>query len=133
MDSRVGQCPPTRHRVFGRKNTFQAVYTSVTRAGDKPLVLADRVKRLERGNDVSYVRPHLGNALESVGPLNGNHSQLSSLCKGDVEVLSDATHPCQIFVPIGAVDRKSTRLNSSHVAISYAVFCLKKKNSINTI
>src|SRR5439155_15591135 len=26
-------------------------------------------------------------------------------------------------------DRKSTRLNSSHVAISYAVFCLKKKNA----
>src|SRR5690606_41533119 len=26
-------------------------------------------------------------------------------------------------------DRKSTRLNSSHVKISYAVFCLKKKNS----
>src|SRR5699024_11891494 len=27
-------------------------------------------------------------------------------------------------------DRKSTRLNSSHVSISYAVFCLKKKNNI---
>src|SRR5690606_41858876 len=27
-------------------------------------------------------------------------------------------------------DRKSTRLNSSHVKISYAVFCLKKKNNI---
>src|SRR5690625_6474442 len=27
-----------------------------------------------------------------------------------------------------SADRKSTRLNSSHVAISYAVFCLKKKN-----
>src|SRR5438067_9874780 len=27
----------------------------------------------------------------------------------------------------GAGDRKSTRLNSSHVSISYAVFCLKKK------
>src|SRR5207253_11312847 len=27
------------------------------------------------------------------------------------------------------LDRKSTRLNSSHVAISYAVFCLKKKNT----
>src|SRR5690625_6083299 len=27
-------------------------------------------------------------------------------------------------------DRKSTRLNSSHVAISYAVFCLKKKNAL---
>src|SRR5690625_6153526 len=29
-------------------------------------------------------------------------------------------------------DRKSTRLNSSHVAISYAVFCLKKKKKIKT-
>src|SRR5688572_32130909 len=28
----------------------------------------------------------------------------------------------------GATDRKSTRLNSSHSQISYAVFCLKKKN-----
>src|SRR5687768_17737033 len=28
----------------------------------------------------------------------------------------------------GAADRKSTRLNSSHGYISYAVFCLKKKN-----
>src|SRR5690349_23413696 len=28
-----------------------------------------------------------------------------------------------------AADRKSTRLNSSHVEISYAVFCLKKKNT----
>src|SRR5207253_4321002 len=29
---------------------------------------------------------------------------------------------------LGGADRKSTRLNSSHVAISYAVFCLKKKS-----
>src|SRR5258707_4574809 len=28
----------------------------------------------------------------------------------------------------GGIDRKSTRLNSSHANISYAVFCLKKKN-----
>src|ERR1039458_902321 len=28
----------------------------------------------------------------------------------------------------GTIDRKSTRLNSSHLGISYAVFCLKKKN-----
>src|SRR5437879_8375200 len=36
--------------------------------------------------------------------------------------------------PIGknqAIDRKSTRLNSSHRCISYAVFCLKKKNKKN--
>src|SRR5690625_6836590 len=29
------------------------------------------------------------------------------------------------------IDRKSTRLNSSHVAISYAVFCLKKKSIVD--
>src|SRR3712207_7720328 len=39
----------------------------------------------------------------------------------------------QLFVPGGLqvrydLDRKSTRLNSSHANISYAVFCLKKKN-----
>src|SRR5690606_42049979 len=37
--------------------------------------------------------------------------------------------PCadQICEPNAQSDRKSTRLNSSHVKISYAVFCLKKK------
>src|SRR5256885_14549101 len=30
-------------------------------------------------------------------------------------------------------DRKSTRLNSSHLVISYAVFCLKKKSFLNTM
>src|SRR5436309_11931546 len=30
-------------------------------------------------------------------------------------------------------DRKSTRLNSSHVKISYAVFCLKKKNNATSL
>src|SRR5258705_10287459 len=30
----------------------------------------------------------------------------------------------------GGVDRKSTRLNSSHLGISYAVFCLKKKKKL---
>src|SRR5258705_2271460 len=32
----------------------------------------------------------------------------------------------------GVRDRKSTRLNSSHLGISYAVFCLKKKKKIDT-
>src|SRR5258705_895110 len=33
-----------------------------------------------------------------------------------------------VCVDIDGEDRKSTRLNSSHLGISYAVFCLKKKN-----
>src|ERR1039457_4999145 len=32
-----------------------------------------------------------------------------------------------------SIDRKSTRLNSSHLVISYAVFCLKKKNKRPTL
>src|SRR2546426_4768161 len=38
----------------------------------------------------------------------------------------------RLVVGGGMVDRKSTRLNSSHLVISYAVFCLKKKNNTNT-
>src|SRR5438067_7174514 len=34
--------------------------------------------------------------------------------------------------PLPGEDRKSTRLNSSHVSISYAVFCLKKKNETSS-
>src|SRR5256885_12527322 len=33
---------------------------------------------------------------------------------------------------LGLIDRKSTRLNSSHLVISYAVFCLKKKKKKTT-
>src|SRR5438132_10875143 len=44
--------------------------------------------------------------------------------------VADAAH--ELRSPLTAVsklDRKSTRLNSSHTVISYAVFCLKKKKS----
>src|SRR5439155_20208798 len=38
--------------------------------------------------------------------------------------------PVSLNRGLAARDRKSTRLNSSHVAISYAVFCLKKKKTM---
>src|SRR3712207_7232571 len=58
----------------------------------------------------------------------------------------DPVRRFQVFVPalaghvaggrlcrmVGVRDRKSTRLNSSHANISYAVFCLKKKKNTNT-
>src|SRR5690625_5559288 len=49
---------------------------------------------------------------------------------GDLYTVIDVPHAEQVhFFYLAKVlrDRKSTRLNSSHVAISYAVFCLKKK------
>src|SRR5256885_5867680 len=45
--------------------------------------------------------------------------------------LGDARDPVELGTirrADGRIDRKSTRLNSSHLVISYAVFCLKKKN-----
>src|SRR5690606_41426620 len=43
---------------------------------------------------------------------------------------SDAFLALKIKPSVRIGDRKSTRLNSSHVKISYAVFCLKKKNKV---
>src|SRR3989449_5582117 len=40
----------------------------------------------------------------------------------------DSSHSLAFTAKIRSRDRKSTRLNSSHGYISYAVFCLKKKN-----
>src|SRR2546428_7586265 len=45
------------------------------------------------------------------------------------EVLGDVTHTLTI---LNDGDRKSTRLNSSHDQISYAVFCLKKKTNTHS-
>src|SRR5690606_37803883 len=44
--------------------------------------------------------------------------------------LDELNAKIKTFASIKTRDRKSTRLNSSHVKISYAVFCLKKKTSI---
>src|SRR5438477_8822652 len=43
--------------------------------------------------------------------------------------VSESSPGAEIVIPIFVekIDRKSTRLNSSHMSISYAVFCLKKK------
>src|SRR5699024_10501259 len=51
------------------------------------------------------------------------------------ESVSEIIKACSpfILVFIFVLDRKSTRLNSSHVSISYAVFCLKKKRKINQL
>src|SRR5256885_13160253 len=43
------------------------------------------------------------------------------------------THQAPCTTPMRRADRKSTRLNSSHLVISYAVFCLKKKKSTHVL
>src|SRR5256885_9772996 len=70
----------------------------------------------------------------------------TTLFRSDVEHVVDAAHDAEVSVLVAARavagkvilafelrrDRKSTRLNSSHLVISYAVFCLKKKKRYGT-
>src|SRR5256885_16874523 len=63
-----------------------------------------------------FVFPSTANLIcDMVGIRNIGSFDVQAACSGFVYALSIAT------------DRKSTRLNSSHLVISYAVFCLKKK------
>src|SRR5207248_4381581 len=70
-------------------------------------------------------RSHANGAVD--GPQMRRHFSAGS---GDVESNSLLRLvPCRQGLEDGAGDRKSTRLNSSHRTISYAVFCLKKKKT----
>src|SRR5256885_12338004 len=64
-------------------------------------------------------------AAQVLGALSGNEL-------GNIVARRDATGKLTLY-SIFQTDRKSTRLNSSHLVISYAVFCLKKKKEILTI
>src|SRR5690606_40988673 len=76
--------------------------------------------------------------LDTLGGLERVRIASAYECRGRrVERLPHAAHELAACRPIyedlpgwDEEDRKSTRLNSSHVKISYAVFCLKKKNRI---
>src|SRR5699024_6119046 len=81
---------------------------------------------------------HLGGRLEATAQpaLSGCRETLhstASLPPGSTTSKSSPSLPeakafgGQVIGSIAIADRKSTRLNSSHVSISYAVFCLKKK------
>src|SRR5262245_64621811 len=61
-------------------------------------------------------------AYDVVGDLVGNGRMVLDDDEGPTHVA--------IYWDVSTVDRKSTRLNSSHLGISYAVFCLKKKKKI---
>src|SRR5699024_11537622 len=53
------------------------------------------------------------------------------LCHTSCLSLSCTSSSCTTSIPLRFSDRKSTRLNSSHVSISYAVFCLKTKRCLH--
>src|SRR5699024_9945475 len=73
---------------------------------------------------VGAVAGHVYDRVSEIMDTGGLHPQLNP---GHSSGVDEWLHTS--FRP-DSKDRKSTRLNSSHVSISYAVFCLKKKNHI---
>src|SRR5690625_6980755 len=100
----------TLFRSFLKQDLFNAEAQALT----------ERLKRNLAILNKKIDEPSRKVELESIDPLV---AQLQSLL---VEA-NEATNEHNQMV----ADRKSTRLNSSHVAISYAVFCLKKKKARN--
>src|SRR3712207_8571886 len=82
-------------------------------------------------------------SLHDALPISGRLLQRQHLltlvdeAAGDIDTrTAPGNRPFDAFCRVGrdrAEDRKSTRLNSSHANISYAVFCLKKKKHKTTI
>src|SRR3712207_8908284 len=60
---------------------------------------------------------------------DGTPKMAKRMIENSLERVDDHTVRLHLTKPVLSVDRKSTRLNSSHANISYAVFCLKKKKT----
>src|SRR5437868_14523754 len=69
-------------------------------------------------------------SLHDALPISARPSQSPLSCRPPC-CSNPGSMPMQNQKRGGRQDRKSTRLNSSHVSISYAVFCLKKKKKYN--
>src|SRR2546426_3133569 len=55
-----------------------------------------------------------------------------AVCLAPVAQAAEKADETSLSADLGLGDRKSTRLNSSHLVISYAVFCLKKKKTVES-
>src|SRR5438034_8443420 len=73
--------------------------------------------------------PHFRGVLPLEKPAEGALHPRGGKVGGDGAELATAVPPDALCLAVQDRDRKSTRLNSSHTVISYAVFCLEKKIS----
>src|SRR5438034_10651309 len=117
LETRVGGLHPPAHE-FNRQEA--AAYLDVRFAAPGRAGGADVVVGVLAGPDDRAVAHPAGDLERQAG--GGRH-------RGDIALGCDGITVDGSHGPYGHVlrDRKSTRLNSSHTVISYAVFCLKKK------
>src|SRR5437868_11264900 len=67
--------------------------------------------------------------LDQMASLLRSRAENAMAAEPDIRKRGDVALATMLHTFAGHQDRKSTRLNSSHVSISYAVFCLKKKRT----
>src|SRR5690606_40511924 len=96
----------------GRPRSTLCPYTTLFRSQDQETI--DGLAKEVAGKGLTGVQLALGKSFPEL------NTSVGSLSPGLARHIGDQFRN-------NNVDRKSTRLNSSHVKISYAVFCLKKK------
>src|SRR5690625_1722651 len=102
--------------------TATVLAQSIVREGLRSVAAGMNPMELKRGIDlaVEKVVEFLKNNSKEVGDSSDEIKQVASISANNDETIGSLI--AEAFEKVG--DRKSTRLNSSHVAISYAVFCL---------
>src|SRR3989454_7424008 len=101
-----------------------------TATPEAPLVVTDRFTGCDVLGDVASQAVNVSaTGASHSAPRTRDRSSIRTSPKGDVSTIVPPTGSNAPAAACEAQDRKSTRLNSSHLVISYAVFCLKKKKN----
>src|SRR5947207_12348086 len=122
----IGGLPVPASSLLGRRRLL-GVAAAVTTVG-----LVTRAPAISYApRSISLYNTHTGEWLRTVYWADGHY--IREAVRDINWILRD--HHTDEMRPMdaGVLDRKSTRLNSSHTVISYAVFCLKKKKIIKTV
>src|SRR5690625_5824265 len=119
----INECVPHAIGVDDHARAFLAAVVAAGGVGAH-LPCPGKAQRLEPSLEVAAQAGRAAAAARRTGGPLGAHVGAE---KQLVTVIAHCVVRANVRPEGAARDRKSTRLNSSHVAISYAVFCLKKK------
>src|SRR5690606_5451397 len=111
-------------KIESRADELVIEYTGEVIATSTLHVLAVGINKYKNASyNLNYAQPDASSFVEKLN----ERSRTIFKSVNKVEIYDEDATKENITTGFKSIDRKSTRLNSSHVKISYAVFCLKKK------